>query len=100
MEISVVAFWDPEVKVWTASSEEVSGLISEAPTLDKLATRIYEAGYDLLNMQGAFDREGTTEMNFHIDCDVHPSAKPSNESSKAHINSQVSFNLHDRVLLK
>ena len=100
MDINVVAFWDAEAKVWTASSEDVSGLVTEAPTLDKLATRICEAGFDLLKMQGAFDQEGTIEVNFHIDCDVLPTAKTRKASPKTRTNTQVSFNLNDSLLIE
>ncbi len=36
----VVAHWDPEAKVWIATSEDVLGLATEAPTFEALAAKL------------------------------------------------------------
>ncbi len=36
----VAAFWDEEAEVWTASSEDVPGLATEADTLDALTQKL------------------------------------------------------------
>jgi hypothetical protein len=37
---NVEAFWDPEVKVWVATSEDVPGLVTEAPTIELLTEKL------------------------------------------------------------
>ena len=39
-DINVEAFWDEEAKVWVASSDDVPGLITEAPTMELLMQKI------------------------------------------------------------
>jgi len=36
----VHADWDPEVDVWVATSEDVSGLATEAPTIEILTEKL------------------------------------------------------------
>ena len=40
MKCLVEAFWDEEVKVWVASSEDVPGLATEAENLDLLTQKL------------------------------------------------------------
>ena len=40
MKCLVEAFWDEEVKVWVASSEDVPGLATEAENLDLLTKKL------------------------------------------------------------
>lgn len=40
MTIEVTAFYDDEVGVWVAESEDVPGLITEAPTMERLIERL------------------------------------------------------------
>ncbi len=37
---SVEAFWDSEAQVWVATSEDVPGLATEAPTIEALAEKL------------------------------------------------------------
>ena len=39
-DVRVEAFWDEEAKVWVASSDDVPGLITEAPTMELLMQKI------------------------------------------------------------
>jgi hypothetical protein len=40
LKCSVNAFWDPEVRVWVATSEDVPGLATEAPTMEELTEKL------------------------------------------------------------
>jgi uncharacterized protein DUF1902 len=50
----VTATWDDEAKVWVAESEDVLGLVTEAPTLEALQAKIRVLVPELLelNRQG------------------------------------------------
>ncbi|HJX11195.1 MAG TPA: DUF1902 domain-containing protein, partial [Candidatus Binatia bacterium] len=39
-QITVNAEWDPEAKVWVATSDDVPGLITEAETVEALAEKL------------------------------------------------------------
>ena len=39
-QITVNAEWDPEAKVWVATSDDVPGLITEADTIEALAEKL------------------------------------------------------------
>jgi hypothetical protein len=45
----VEAFWDNEAGVWVATSEDVPGLTTEAPTLDALVERVNAVAPELLD---------------------------------------------------
>ena len=40
MTIQVRAFWDEEAKVWVAESDDVPGLVTEAPSVDELIEKL------------------------------------------------------------
>ena len=40
MIFSVQAHWDPEAEVWWAESNDIIGLVAEAPTYDCLRTEL------------------------------------------------------------
>jgi predicted RNase H-like HicB family nuclease len=42
------AVWDAEAKVWTAYSDDIPGLVTEAETWDGLIARATEAAKELL----------------------------------------------------
>lgn len=44
----VTAQWDDEAKVWVATSEDIPGLVTEAPTLDALLDRVLAVAPELL----------------------------------------------------
>ena len=39
-QITVKAEWDPEAKVWVATSDDVAGLITEADTVEALTEKL------------------------------------------------------------
>jgi hypothetical protein len=45
----VEAFWDDEARVWVATSDDVPGLTTEAPTLDALVARVNAVAPELLD---------------------------------------------------
>lgn len=73
----VTATWDPEAKVWVAESEDVPGLITEAPTpaalvakLEVIIPELLEANRHLLPENYVFDlsirylKEEKTPLHF------------------------------------
>jgi Domain of unknown function (DUF1902) len=40
LKCNVDAFWDPDVKVWVATSEDVPGLATEASTMEALTEKL------------------------------------------------------------
>ena len=66
MEYVVTIAWDGEANVWTASSDDVKGLVLEAGSIDALMERVRHAGPELLtlNKQNTEDR---TVLHFYIE---------------------------------
>lgn len=48
----VIATWDNEAGVWVASSDDVAGLATEAPTLDALEAKLAHLVPELLELNG------------------------------------------------
>ena len=48
----VQATYDPKAGVWWAESEDLPGLVSEAPTLDALVDRVMAVAGELLEANG------------------------------------------------
>lgn len=51
-EFKVTAFWDPEVAVWVAASEDVPGLVTEAETVEQLVGKLQVMVPELLEANG------------------------------------------------
>lgn len=49
---TIEAFWDTDVKVWIATSDEVPGLSTEAPTMEKLVKKLDVIVPELLKANG------------------------------------------------
>lgn len=49
----VRAQYDAEARVWWAESDDIPGLVSEAPTLDALVERVMAVAPELLTANGA-----------------------------------------------
>ena len=47
-KLLVAAQWDDEAKVWVATSQDIPGLVTEAPTLDALLERVLAVAPELL----------------------------------------------------
>jgi Domain of unknown function (DUF1902) len=55
---TVYATWDPEAEVFVASSDDVPGLATEADTVEALKAKLDTMVPELLQLNGANDREG------------------------------------------
>ena len=53
-QITVNAEWDPEAKVWVATSDDVPGLITEADTVEALTEKLSVMIPELLEANRAF----------------------------------------------
>jgi hypothetical protein len=74
--IRVLAEWDAEASVWTATSDDLPGLVSEGETLDQLIERVVAIVPDLL-MTDTIARQSETHSHrrdmrvvFHTDRQV------------------------------
>jgi hypothetical protein len=47
------AFWDAEAKVWVATSEDVIGLVTEAPTIEHLTQKLHAIIPELIELNHA-----------------------------------------------
>jgi predicted RNase H-like HicB family nuclease len=47
-KLLVTAQWDDEAKVWVATSQDIPGLVTEAPSLDALLERVLAVAPELL----------------------------------------------------
>ncbi|MEJ2125801.1 MAG: DUF1902 domain-containing protein [Alphaproteobacteria bacterium] len=55
MEHSILlirADWDDEAKVWVATSSDIDGLATEAPTLEELRTKVLAMVAELIELNG------------------------------------------------
>ena len=62
--ILVKAEWDSEASVWVATSEDVAGLVAEAPTLEKLRSKLLAMISDLIELNGIDSK--LAEIPVHI----------------------------------
>jgi len=46
----ITAFWDPEAEVWVAESEDITGLATEAGTLESLHRKLGDLVPELLQL--------------------------------------------------
>lgn len=53
MEYVVTTIWDEETCVWTATSDDIPGLVLESGSLDALMERVKNAVPELLSMNGS-----------------------------------------------
>ncbi|ODT76020.1 MAG: hypothetical protein ABS76_32300 [Pelagibacterium sp. SCN 64-44] len=61
----VTARWDADAGVWVATSDHVLGLVTEAPTLDALYTRVLDVAPELLEENGVAG-EGEAVIDFRV----------------------------------
>ncbi|MDX8390705.1 MAG: DUF1902 domain-containing protein [Mariprofundaceae bacterium] len=52
VNISVQASWDEEAEVWVATSKDVEGLVTEAPTEEALVKKLQVMIPELLELNG------------------------------------------------
>lgn len=65
----VTAQWDAEAKCWTATSEDIPGLVTEAATLDDLVERVLAVTPELLEDNAAhlgFPASAGSAFDIHI----------------------------------
>lgn len=60
------AGWDGEAGVWVATSEEVPGLATEAPTLEALTEKLRILIPELLEMNHVGTGESRDELSFEL----------------------------------
>lgn len=65
-EIQVKAFWDAEASVWVAQSKDVSGLITEAETMENLVEKLQVMIPELLEANGMLADKGNAAIPFHL----------------------------------
>lgn len=66
----VQATFDPDAGVWWAESDDLPGLVSEAPTLDALVERVAAVVPELLAVSGAM--AAPVELVFTVTPQVEP----------------------------
>ena len=64
--ITVNAEWDPEAKVWVATSDDVPGLITEADTIEALAEKLSIMIPELLEANGILVDSAVREMPINL----------------------------------
>ena len=62
--IIVKAEWDPEAKVWTATSEDVPGLVAESPSMEKLRPKVMSMIEELIELNGLSFGDGDVPVHF------------------------------------
>ena len=65
-QITVNAEWDPEAKVWVATSDDVPGLITEAETVEALAEKLSAMIPELLEANGALAGDAIREAPINL----------------------------------
>ena len=71
-EYHVAAFWDKDAKVRVATSEDVSGLATEAKTVEQLLDKLRIMIPELLELTGY---PSTSEIPFHLHTDCSDVAR-------------------------
>jgi predicted RNase H-like HicB family nuclease len=62
----VQADWDPEAEVWVATSEDVPGLATEAPTVETLAAKLRIMIPELLEANHVSSGEQAGAISFEL----------------------------------
>ena len=65
-QITVNAEWDPEAKVWVATSDDVPGLITEAETVEALAEKLSVMIPELLEANGILVGSAAREVPINL----------------------------------
>jgi predicted RNase H-like HicB family nuclease len=65
---NIQVFWDTEAKVWVATSEDVSGLATEADTLENLNDKLREIIPELLILNGALEEDDQGLIQIELIC--------------------------------
>jgi len=65
-KITVSAEWDPEAKVWVATSDDVPGLVTEAGTVEALAEKLSVIIPELLEANGKLLGNAVREVPINL----------------------------------
>ena len=65
-QIMVKAEWDPEAKVWVATSDDVPGLVTEAETVEALAEKLSVMVPELLEANGVLAGNAIREVPINL----------------------------------
>lgn len=60
--VIVHADWDPEARVWVATTQDIRGLVTEADTIEKLRAKLPGMILDLLEESGISDLPASIEI--------------------------------------
>ena len=60
--IVIHADWDPDARVWVATTHDVRGLVTEAETMEALRAKLPGMILDLLEENGISDRPASIEI--------------------------------------
>lgn len=69
--VTVKAEWDPEERVWVATSEDVLGLATEADTLEELADKLQVMVPELLELNGSLDESEALDVPIELLARLH-----------------------------
>lgn len=65
---NIQAFWDSEAEVWVATSEDVSGLATEAATLENLNDKLRAIIPELLILNGVLEEDYQGLIQIELIC--------------------------------
>ena len=65
-QITVNAEWDPEAKVWVATSDDVPGLVTEAETVEALTEKLSVMIPELLEANGTLVGSAVREVPINL----------------------------------
>jgi len=60
--IVVTADWDPEARVWVATTRDLRGLVTEAGTIEELRAKLPGMIFDMLEEAGQSDVPASLEI--------------------------------------
>lgn len=66
MKIIVRAMWDAEAQVWVAESENISGLVTEADTIEALTAKLRNTIPELLILNNLISENYSGSINFEL----------------------------------
>ncbi len=66
VKIEVRAEWDPEAKVWVATSDDVVGLVTEAETIESLQKKLSILIPELLDANGSLEHYAKHEIPMNL----------------------------------
>lgn len=62
----IEAFWDESAQVWVATSNDVSGLVTEAESMELLTNKIRQLIPELLILNGVINPNDNNEIQWEL----------------------------------